>query len=178
MEEKGYTLWFTGLPCCGKTTVADIVAQKLKEKGQRVERLDGDIVRQSLTKDLGFSKEDRNTNISRVTFVAKLLSRNGVGVLATFVSPYIARRQKTREEVEEGASFIEVFVDCPVEVCEQRDVKGMYKKAREGIIKEFTGVSDPYEAPPQPEIVIKTGTESVEESVQKVLDYLSQNGFA
>ncbi len=178
MENKGFTLWFTGLPCCGKTTVANVVAEKLREKGLRVERLDGDIVRKSLTKDLGFSKEDRNTNISRVTFVAKLLSRNDVAVLCTFVSPYIARRQKTREEIEEGAKFIEVFVDCPVEVCEQRDIKGMYKKAREGIIKEFTGVSDPYEAPPNPELVVDTGTESVEESVEKVLGYLAKNGFA
>ena len=114
-------------------------------------------------------------NIERVTFVAKLLSRNDVAVLATFVSPYIARRQKTREEIEEGARFIEVFVDCPVEECEKRDVKGMYKKAREGIIKEFTGISDPYEAPPNPEITIHTDKESVEESVQIVMNYLEKN---
>lgn len=175
MEHEGFTLWFTGLPCCGKTTIADRVAGILKDKGMRVERLDGDIVRKSLTKDLGFSKEDRDANISRVTFVAKLLSRNGVIVLCTFVSPYIERRQRSREEIEEDSRFIEVFVDCPVEVCEERDVKGMYKKAREGKIKDFTGVDDPYEVPPSPEITLHTKSESVEESVWKVLGYLEAN---
>ena len=174
MEQKGVTAWFTGLSGCGKSTVADLVDKKLKEQGYLVERLDGDIVRQSLTKDLGFSKEDRNTNIERVTFVAKLLTRNKVIVLATFISPYIERRNKTREEI---GSFLEIFVDCPLEECEARDVKGMYQKAREGIIKEFTGISDPYEAPPSPELVLYTKDETVEESADKVIVALKNAGY-
>ncbi len=175
--ENGVTVWFTGLPCCGKTTVADKVADILKNEGHRVERLDGDIVRQGLTRDLGFSKEDRNKNIERVTFVTKLLSRNGVIVLCTFVSPYIARRDQTREEVSEDSSFVEVFTKCSVEECARRDVKGMYAKAFAGEIKDFTGVDDPYEEPPSPELVIDTEAETVEESTQKVLDYLKGAGF-
>jgi adenylyl-sulfate kinase len=174
MEHKGFVLWFTGLPCSGKTTVADVVADKLKEHGMKVERLDGDIVRKSLTRDLGFSKEDRDKNIERVTFVAMILSRNGVAVLPAFVSPYIGARDRARKET---TNFIEVFVKCPVEECEKRDVKGMYKKAREGIIKDFTGVDDPYEVPPNPELVLETDKESLEESAEKVMQYLKDNGF-
>ena len=173
-EKKGFTAWFTGLPCCGKTTVADRVADILRKKGYKVERLDGDIVRKGLTSDLGFSKEDRDQNIKRVTFVAKLLTRNDVIVLATFVSPYRERRQKTREEI---GSFIEIYTRCPVEVCTQRDVKGMYKKALAGKIKNFTGVDDPYEEPPNPELVINTDTETIEESVEKVLKKLEELGY-
>jgi len=173
-EQKGFTAWFTGLPCCGKTTVADKVADILGKKGYRVERLDGDIVRRGLTSDLGFSKEDRNENIKRVTFVAKLLTRNGVAVLATFVSPYKERREKTREEI---GNFVEIYTQCPVEICMQRDVKGMYKKALAGEIKDFTGVDDPYEEPPDPELIINTDTETVEESVQKVLKKLEELGY-
>jgi adenylyl-sulfate kinase len=174
MEHEGFVLWFTGLPCCGKTTVADKVAEILKAKSMKVERLDGDIVRKSLTRDLGFSKEDRDKNIERVTFVAMMLSRNGVAVLPAFVSPYIGARDNARKET---TNFIEVYVKCSVEECEKRDVKGMYKKAREGIIKDFTGVDDPYEEPPNPEIVLESDNETVEVSVQKVLDYLNQRGF-
>ncbi len=174
MEHEGFVLWFTGLPCSGKTTVADKVAEKLKACGMKVERLDGDIVRKSLTRDLGFSKEDRDKNIERVTFVAKLLSRNGVAVLPAFVSPYIGARDNARNET---TNFIEVYVKCSVEACEKRDVKGMYQKAREGIIKEFTGVDDPYEEPPNPEIIIETDKETVEESTQKVLDKVRELGF-
>lgn len=171
---KGVTVWFTGLPCSGKTTIADKLATVLREKGSKVERLDGDIVRKGLTRDLGFSKEDRDMNIERVTFVAKLLTRNDVIVLATFVSPYIARRQQTREEI---GSYVEVYVDASVEECIKRDVKGMYKKALAGEIKNFTGVDDPYEAPPNPEITVYTEKESVDESVEKVLEYLKKNGY-
>jgi len=174
MEHKGVTVWFTGLPCSGKTVVADNVAEILKKKGYKVERLDGDIVRQSLTSDLGFSKEDRDENIKRVTFVAKLLTRNGVIVLTSFVSPYRERRKKTREEI---GSFIEVYVKCPAEVCAKRDVKGMYKKAFNGEIKNFTGVDDPYEEPEDPELILETDKESIEESVQKVLDKLKELGY-
>jgi len=164
---KGVTVWFTGLPCSGKTTIADRVAEVLREKGHKVERLDGDIVRKSLTSDLGFSKEDRDENIKRVTFVAKLLTRNGVKVLATFVSPYIERRRKSREEIGE---FMEVYVRCPVDECMKRDVKGMYRKALAGEITGFTGVDDPYEEPPNPELILDTDKGTVEESVQKVLE--------
>lgn len=159
---NGVTVWFTGLPCSGKTTIADKLATILKEMGKKVERLDGDIVRRGLTRDLGFTKEDRDMNIERVTFVAKLLTRNDVIVLATFVSPYIERRRQTREEIGE---YVEVYVKASVEECIKRDVKGMYKKALAGEIKNFTGVDDPYEAPPNPEVVVDTDNESVDESV-------------
>lgn len=163
---EGFTLWFTGLPCSGKTTVADNVAERLKDIGLRVERLDGDTVRQSLTKDLGFSKEDRDKNIERVTFVAKLLSRNGVATLVSFVSPYREKRLYARQQ---ATNFIEIYLNCPVEICKKRDVKGMYQKALNGQIKGFTGVDDPYEEPQNPEIVLNTGAETVEESSEKVL---------
>lgn len=171
---KGVTVWFTGLPCSGKTTIADKLAQVIRDKGKKIERLDGDIVRKGLTRDLGFSKEDRDKNIERVTFVAKLLTRNDVIVLATFVSPYIERRRQTREEIGE---YVEVYVKASVEECIKRDVKGMYKKALAGEIKNFTGVDDPYEAPPNPEVVVDTDIESVDESVEKVLMYLEKNGY-
>ena len=170
----GVTLWFTGLPCSGKTTIADILAPKLRALGKKVERLDGDIVRNGLTRDLGFSKEDRDMNIERVTFVAKLLTRNQVLVLATFVSPYRDRRNKSREEIGE---FIEIYVKASIEECMKRDVKGMYKKALAGQIKNFTGVDDPYEEPLNPELILDTDKESVEESVDKVLQYLENKGY-
>ena len=173
-EYPGFTLWFTGLPCSGKTTVADLVAEELRKRGHRVERLDGDVVRKGLTRDLGFSKEDRDKNIERVTFVAKLLSRNGVATIVSFVSPYREAREKARKET---TNFVEVYVKCPVEVCEQRDVKGMYKKARRGEIKDFTGVQDPYEEPLNPEIVLETDKETPEESAAKVLRKLGQLGL-
>ena len=173
-EQRGFTAWFTGLPCSGKTTVADRVAEMLMERGLKVERLDGDIVRKGLTSDLGFSKEDRDENIKRVTFVAKLLTRNGVAVLATFVSPYRERRLKSREEIGE---FVEVYVRCPVEACMERDVKGMYKKALAGEITGFTGVDDPYEEPENPELVLDTDRETEEESAMKVVRKLEELGY-
>jgi adenylylsulfate kinase len=169
IELQGFTVWFTGLPCCGKTTVADRVAVLLREKGYRVERLDGDVVREGLTNDLGFSRKDRDENIRRIAFVAKMLSRNNVIVLATFVSPYRQARRDARRQI---GRFVEVYVRCPVEICMKRDVKGMYKKAREGKIKHFTGVDDPYEEPEHPELIVDTDKESVDESVQKVLGTL------
>lgn len=172
--QKGFTAWFTGLPCCGKTTVADKVAEILKSKGYQVERLDGDIVREYLTSDLGFSRKDRDENIKRVSFIAKLLSRNGVAVLATFVSPYKEMRNKSRNEI---GKFVEIYVKCPVEVCIKRDVKGMYKKALAGKIKNFTGVDDPYETPENPELIIETDKETVDESVEKVLKKLEELGY-
>ncbi len=173
-NQKGFTAWFTGLPCCGKTTIADKVAYILKEKGYKVERLDGDIVRKNLTKNLGFSKEDRDENINRVTSLAKDLTQSGVAVLATFVSPYKERRNKTRKEI---GNFVEIYIRCPIEVCKKRDVKGMYKKALLGEIKDFTGVDDPYEEPENPELIIDTDNEAVNESVQKVLKKLEDLGY-
>jgi adenylyl-sulfate kinase len=172
--QKGFTVWFTGLPCSGKSAVADRVAEILRERGLRVERLDGDIVRQSLTRDLGFSREDRNENIRRVTFVAKLLTRNGVAVLTSFISPYREIRAEARREI---GNFIEAYAKCPLEVCIQRDIKGMYQKAMRGEIKEFTGISDPYEEPVNPEILLETDKEPLEESVQNVLKKLAELGY-
>lgn len=169
MNKQGFVLWFTGLSQAGKTTIADEVYKILKEKGLNVERLDGDIVRQSLTKDLGFTKEDRNKNIERVTFIAKLLSRNGVAVLASFISPYKKTREKIKKEVN---NYIEIFCNCPLEICETRDTKGLYKKARKGEIDNFTGISDPYEKPENPDIEIKTDELSVNEGVDKIIKFL------
>jgi len=173
-EQKGFTLWFTGLPCSGKSAVADRVADILRSYNLKVECLDGDIVRKSLCRDLGFSKKDRDENIRRVTFVAKLLTRNGVAVLTSFISPYREIRDEARREI---GDFIEVYVKCPLEVCMSRDIKGMYQKAIRGEIKEFTGISDPYEEPLNPELVLETDKESLEESASKVLDYLKKSGY-
>ena len=173
-NQKGFTLWFTGLSGSGKTAIAKQVTQHLRDRGLKVERLDGDIVRQGLTSDLGFSKKDRDKNIERVTFVAKLLTRNGVAVLCSFISPYRERRNKSRQEIGE---FIEVYVECPVEVCAQRDVKGLYAKAFAGEVENFTGVSDPYEEPENPEIVCHTAQETLEESVARIITYLEEREY-
>jgi adenylylsulfate kinase len=173
-KHQGYTLWFTGLPCCGKTTIANQVAVLLKKKGYLVEQLDGDIIRQNFSSDLSFSKKDRDENIKRATFLAKMLSRNNVVVLASFVSPYRKQRRKARKEIK---NFVEVYVRCPVKICMKRDVKGMYKKALEGKIQHFTGVDDPYEEPEHPELIVDTDIESVEESVEKVLSKLQELGY-
>lgn len=173
-EQKGFTLWFTGLPCSGKTAVADRVAEMLRKKGLKVERLDGDIVRQGLTRDLGYSKKDRDENIRRVTFVAKLLTRNGLAVLTSFISPYREIRTHARQEI---GNFVEVYVKCPLEVCMKRDVKGMYQKAIRGEVKEFTGISDPYEEPLNPEAVLETDKETVEESALRVIHILNDLGY-
>ena len=173
-KKQGFTVWFTGLPCCGKTTIADHIALFLKKKGYVVERLDGDVIRQGLTRDLGFSKKDRDENIRRVTCIATLLTRNGIIVLTTFVSPYREQRRNARKEI---GTFIEVYVRCPVEICMKRDVKGMYQKAQQGTIKHFTGVDDPYEEPEHPELILDTDKETIEESVKKVLDSLRELGY-
>ena len=174
--DRGFTLWFTGLSGAGKTTVAEIVEKELRDRIGNVEVLDGDIVRTNLSKGLGFSREDRDTNILRIGFVANLLTRNGVAVIVSAISPYKEARDQVRRDI--GDDFIEVFVDCPVEVCAERDVKGLYKKAYAGEIKEFTGVSDPYEAPAAPELTLRTNEEDAAESAKRVimkleeLDYL------
>jgi len=173
-DQKGVTLWFTGLPCSGKSAIADIVAEKLKAQGLRAERLDGDIVRQDLTRDLGFSKADRDENIRRVTFVAKLLARNGVAVLVSFISPYREMRDRARQQI---SSFVEIYVKCPMEVCAKRDVKGMYQKAMRGEIKEFTGVNDPYEEPLRPELILETDKETLDQSVEKAMAKIKELGY-
>ncbi|GAH52050.1 unnamed protein product [marine sediment metagenome] len=174
MEHKGFTLWFTGLSGSGKSVIADVVAEELKELGMKVERLDGDIVRKSLTRDLGFTEEDRNMNIERVTFVAKLLTRNGVAVLCSFISPYNKIRAYSRKEI---GDYILVYVKCSLEVCEQRDPKGMYKKARAGEIKNFTGIDHPFEEPNTPDIIIETDKQTIEECKNTILISIKKMGY-
>ena len=166
-------LWFTGLPSSGKSTLANEVEKKLIAGGTKTYILDGDNVRMGLCKDLGFSEQDRAENIRRIGEVSKLFVQAGVVVLSAFVSPYRRDRDAVRALVENG-EFIEVFVDAPLEVCEQRDVKGLYKKAREGVIKGFTGIDDPYEAPLNPEITIKTAETSLEDGANILVAYLRE----
>ena len=168
-RERGAVLWFTGLSGSGKTTIAHEVEEKLLEAGVPVEILDGDVVRENLSKGLGFSKEDRDTNIRRIAFVAHLLQRNGVFVITAAISPYKAIRDEARAMIKD---FVEIYADASLEVCEARDTKGLYAKARAGEIKGFTGIDDPYEAPENPEVVCDTDAEDVSESAQKVIDKL------
>ncbi len=172
--EKGFILWFTGLSGSGKTTITKALEPELKARGCKVEILDGDVVRTNLSKGLGFSREDRDTNIRRIGFVANLLSRNGVVAITAAISPYRAIRDEIRA-IE--PNFVEVYVRAPLEVCEVRDVKGLYAKARAGEIKGFTGIDDPYEEPLNPEIICDTERENVEESVKKVLSKLEELGY-
>ncbi len=168
-RERGCVIWFTGLSGSGKTTIAHVVEEKLLDAGVPVEVLDGDVVRENLSKGLGFSKEDRDTNIRRIAFVAHLLQRNGTFVITAAISPYRAIRDEARAMIKD---FVEVFADAPLDVCESRDVKGLYAKARAGEIKGFTGIDDPYEPPENAEVVCDTANESVEGSAQKVIDKL------
>jgi adenylylsulfate kinase len=174
MQQRGVTVWFTGLSGAGKTTITRAVEQELRSRNYQVEILDGDIIRENLTKGLGFSKEDRDENIRRIGFVAHLLTRNNVIVLVSAISPYRTVREEVRQKV---GNFVEVYVNAPLSVCENRDVKGLYKKARSGEIKNFTGVSDPYEPPLQPEVECHTDQETLAESVEKVLTALEQLGY-
>jgi adenylylsulfate kinase len=173
-EQRGFTVWFTGLSGAGKTTVAEIVEKELRERGRRVEVLDGDIVRTNLSKGLGFSREDRNINVLRIGFVANLLTRNGVAVIVSAISPYKEARDQVRRRI---IDFVEVFVDVPLEVAAERDVKGLYKKAFAGEIEGFTGVSDPYEPPVAPDLVLKTDQEEPHESARKVIEKLEFFGY-
>jgi adenylyl-sulfate kinase len=175
LKQKGCTLWFTGLSGSGKTTITNVLVKELRSRGSRLEVLDGDIVRQNLSKGLGFSKEDRDTNIRRVAFVADLLSRNGVPVITAAISPYREIRDEARAKMD--GRFIEAYVKASVEECERRDVKGLYAKARAGEIKEFTGISDPYEPPEHPELVIDTESQTPEESAAQILGYLEGLGL-
>ncbi len=172
--DRGFTVWFTGLSGAGKTTVSRIVAQMLRDRGKKVEILDGDVVRMNLSKGLGFSKEDRDTNIRRIGFVCHLLSRNGVVAVGAAISPYKAIRDENRALI---GDFIEVYARCPMDVLIQRDVKGMYKKALAGEIKGFTGVDDPYEPPENPEVIFDSDRESPEESALKVIKKIEELGY-
>jgi adenylyl-sulfate kinase len=174
MEKKGYTVWFTGLPSAGKSTLAELLAVELKARGQSVEVLDGDVVRTHLCKGLGFSKEDRDENIRRIGFVCGLLTKHGATAIAAAISPYRAIRDEVRAKI---GSFVEVYVKTPVETCIRRDVKGLYKKALAGEIKGFTGVDDPYEPPVQPEITVETETESPKESLGRIVQGLEKLGY-
>jgi len=176
-DEKGFTLWFTGLSGAGKTTISKIVEEQLRERGSRVEVLDGDVVRENLSKGLGFSKEDRDTNIERIGWVASRLVRHGAAVICAAISPYEETRRKARDMVEEQGPFVEVFVRASVEECARRDVKGLYEKAFAGEIKGFTGVDDPYEEPENAEVVIDTEGQSPEESAQAVIAKLEEMGL-
>jgi len=171
---KGVTVWFTGLPCSGKTTLAQKLSAELKTRGILCEELDGDVTRKYLSKGLGFSKEDRDENIRRVGFVCSLLTKHGAVTTAAFVSPYRSIRAEIRGMI---GNFVEVYVKCALEKCIERDVKGMYKKAIAGEIKNFTGISDPFEEPEKPELVIDSDKESVDESLKKVLDKLEDLGY-
>jgi len=175
-HEQGFCVWFTGLSGAGKSTTAEILAVKLLENGRRVTVLDGDVVRTNLSKGLGFSKEDRDTNIRRIGFVAAEIARHGGAVLCAAVSPYRATRNECRAMVG-GDRFVEVFVDTPLEVCESRDTKGMYRQAREGKIKNFTGVDDPYEEPHNAELSLDTVARTAEENAEAVLAHLVEKGF-
>ena len=171
MEQKGFTLWFTGLSGAGKTTLARLIEAELQARGHKVEVLDGDIIRTNLSKGLGFSKEDRDTNIRRIGFVCDLLTRNGVVAIAAAISPYREVREEVRRHI---GSFVEVYVKCSIDVLAERDVKGLYKKALAGEIKNFTGVDDPYEAPLAPEVIVETDSEQPEQSVVRIISKLEE----
>lgn len=171
---EGFTLWFTGLSGAGKSTISEIVERRLRERGQRVERLDGDIVRTNLSKGLGFSKEDRDENVRRIGFVCQLLSRNGIAAIAAAISPYREIRDEVRSTTER---FVEVYVECPIDTLVERDVKGLYKKALAGEIKNFTGVSDPYEPPLNPDVVVKTSQQTPDQSAAAIMAKLEALGY-
>jgi adenylylsulfate kinase len=175
LEQRGFTIWFTGLSGAGKTTIADAIEPLLRERGiTKLEKLDGDVVRTHLSKGLGFSKEDRDTNIRRIGWVAQVLTRNGVCVLASAISPYREIRDENRRDI---GDFVEVYVKCSIPELTRRDVKGLYEKALKGEIANFTGISDPYEEPLSPEVTVDTETESLEESVAKVLAVLEERDY-
>jgi adenylylsulfate kinase len=173
----GFTAWFTGLSGAGKTTIANIVGPELEERGHLVEYLDGDVVRTHLSKGLGFSKEDRDTNIERIGWVASRLTRHGAAVLVSAISPYEETRRRARAMVEEFGPFVEVYVQASVDACADRDVKGLYAKAFAGEIREFTGVSDPYEEPSAPEVLVPTEDETPAASAERVLATLEELGL-
>lgn len=172
--KQGFTLWFTGLSGAGKSTLSQIVAERLRDLGVRVELLDGDVVRARLSPNLGYSRDDRDANVRRLGFVSELLSRNGVVAVVAAISPYRATRDEVRNQ---NGNFVEVFVDCPLEVLAARDVKGLYKRAMAGELANFTGVSDPYEAPLDADVVIHSDRETVDESLEKIWSALQRKGL-
>lgn len=176
-NHRGFTVWFTGLSASGKSTIASALEEALFEQGYHTYILEGDNIRHGLNKNLGFSPEDREENIRRIGEVARIFRDAGIINMTAFISPYIKDRQFARSLDAGQDDFIEVFVDCPVEMCERRDPKGMYQKARQGIIQDFTGVSAPYEPPKNPEIHLRTDRMSVQECVRVILDYLARNGY-
>ena len=173
-EKPGFTLWFTGLSGAGKSTISEIIHKKLQDAGRKVELLDGDVVRTHLSKGLGFSREDRDINIRRIGWVCEVLSRNGVVAIAAAISPYRSVREEIRAHIP---NFVEVFVECPLEVVASRDVKGLYKKAMAGEIPQFTGVSDPYEPPLNPEVTVNSSTQTPDESASRIWATLENLGF-
>jgi adenylyl-sulfate kinase len=173
-RNKGVTVWLTGLPSAGKSTIARQLAHTMKTWNLPVELLDGDEIRERLSKGLGFSRQDRDENIRRISYVARLLTQHGVIAIVAAISPYRATRREARAEIE---NFVEVFVDCQLEECVRRDVKGLYKKALSGQIPQFTGISDPYEEPENPELVVHTHKESLDESALKILETLGLLGY-
>lgn len=171
---NGFTVWFTGLPSSGKSTLAKVLRDEIEKKNRHVEILDGDEVRLRLSKGLGFSKKDRDENIRRISYVAKIITRCGAVALTCAISPYKSIRQEARQEIQD---FVEVFVDCELEQCIKRDLKGLYKKALSGEIKNFTGISDPYEKPDNPEITVNTSSETIEQSLKKIVSGLTKLGY-
>jgi len=171
---NGFTVWFTGLPSSGKSTLAKVLRDEIEKKNRHVEILDGDEVRLRLSKGLGFSKEDRDENIRRISYVAKIITRCGAVALTCAISPYKSIRQEARQEIQD---FVEVFVDCELEQCIKRDLKGLYKKALSGEIKNFTGISDPYEKPDSPEIIVNTSSETIEQSLKIIVNGLIKLGY-
>jgi len=174
MMDTGYTIWLTGLSGAGKSTIAQLIEQRLRGRGVKVEVLDGDVVRTHLSRGLGFSREDRDTNIKRIAYVCNLLTRNAVVCIAAAISPYREARERARKEI---GDFVEVYVKCPIEVCRQRDVKSLYKLVDEGKLKNFTAVDDPYEMPEYPELVVETDKETVEESLARIFARLVELGY-
>lgn len=172
--QSGFTVWFTGLSGAGKSTLSGLLAQELRQRGRAVEVLDGDVVRTNLSKGLGFSREDRDTNVRRIAFVCHLLTRNGVAVLSAAISPYRQAREEARELI---GDFVEVYVRCPVPELVRRDVKGLYARALRGEIDHFTGISDPYEEPVHPDVVVDSGAEGVEQSLERILRHLELRGY-
>jgi len=171
---SGFTVWLTGLSGAGKSTIAQALAAQLEQRGQSTEVIDGDVIRTTLSKGLGFSREDRDTNIARIALICALLTKHGVATISAAISPYAGARKLAREQI---GNFIEVYVHCPLHVVKARDVKGLYEKAERGEIQSFTGVSDPYEAPENPEVIVRTHEESVETSVNRIVDYLEAHGY-
>lgn len=173
--DSGLTIWLTGFPCSGKSTIAKALAEQLLGEGRRVEILDGDVLRQHLSHELGFTREDRDSHVRRVGYIANLLTRNGVVAIAALVSPYRAIRNEVRANI---GRFVEVHVDCPTSECERRDVKGMYRRARAGVLPHFTGVDDPYEPPEQSDVTVHTNRETVQESTAVIMSALRKLGYA